>query len=803
MTLWVSLVILILSHLSYGNLKWRGQILDDTFGKASTLTIEILETGDVIEATLGEPFSLLLPIDTSWTICVTGSGVENCYDLKYLGSDSVFQSNLVGKDYVWKSKSISTTADSIKGEVEEDSTFILEQEQETYSEEKSVQLRKVTLRVRRVPKRALGKSTVTAKMIKRMPGLAEADVIRSIQGLPGVVASSDFSTKIYVRGGGADQNLFLLDNGVVYSPVHFFGLFSTFLVEGIDDVNFYKGGFDPKYGNRLSSVVDIKSRAGGDKDTLEWFSKSSVKISTFTSQVHTEGHQSDFRWLVAGRITYINQILKALRAANVTDLKMDYRFYDLQGNLNYTGLKDKTIDFTFYAGKDSLNFDPITIAWGNQVYPLNFHHQISKNWEQHITASYSKFEQSFALGRIFSFENDIDVWNYKHIFEYKGFRKSNWTLGTQIKKFDIGFTNQQDTIVFNDPTQFWLNSLFIQDHIQGRVLDITIGSRINYSSTVNTIDWEPRLGLNFFLAEDQYLDVHLGYYIQYINSILFNDQETINEFYYPAKKLKIHNVKPTNSKLLSIGYRNERLSENWDFAVESYYKTQNNLLVFAQTEVPDSIIINESSNLKIGDFFKTGEGYSFGLELSAHFDYHFFFGGGSYSLGQSVVLEQRDSLAYFPDWHQPQSWKLDLAVNWKGKDGIWKHKKKGRYFKSSMLMKLASGLPYTESIGFLKPHLMGQNRSGKRRGPSPEFPGFSTPLGNRNSSFVPKYFRWDIKLFDIGREGRWAFSWTILNITNHKNIFLFFYDKQTNPPTQEEITQFPLFPMLLNYEYYF
>src|SRR5690606_13184247 len=151
-----------------------------------------------------------------------------------------------------------------------------EAESESYKSEEAVQLKKVLVRAQRAPKRSLGKSTVSAKLIKRMPGLAEADVIRSIQGLPGVVSSSDFSTKIYVRGGGSDQNLILLDNAVVYSPVHFFGLFSTFLVEGIDEVNFYKGGFPPEYGNRLSSVLDIRSRKGG-KDTVDtWIKGSSV-----------------------------------------------------------------------------------------------------------------------------------------------------------------------------------------------------------------------------------------------------------------------------------------------------------------------------------------------------------------------------------------------------------------------------------------------------------------------------------------------------------------------------------------------
>jgi len=129
-----------------------------------------------------------------------------------------------------------------------------------FAPEGVVELEAKRVKGRRYPGDLGGKSTLSARQIKRMPNLAEADIIRSVQALPGVVASSDFSTKIYVRGGASDQNLVLFDNAVVYSPVHFFGLFSTFLVEGVDEVQFYKGGFPAEYGNRLSSVLDIKSR---------------------------------------------------------------------------------------------------------------------------------------------------------------------------------------------------------------------------------------------------------------------------------------------------------------------------------------------------------------------------------------------------------------------------------------------------------------------------------------------------------------------------------------------------------------
>ena len=122
-----------------------------------------------------------------------------------------------------------------------------------------------------------------------------------------------------------------------------------------------------------------------------------------------------------------------------------------------------------------------------------------------------------------------------------------------------------------------------------------------------------------------------------------------------------------------------------------------------------------------------------------------------------------------------------------------------------MQVKYATGLPFTEIAGYVPGHLLDQNPGGQGAGgPNPDFPNnISTPRGNRNGSFVPPYLRWDIKLVDWGRKDKWNFSWTILNVTDHKNIFLYAYDTQQNPPERLEITQFPFFPMLFNYEYYF
>lgn len=784
------------------SLSFQGVFNDSAFPPPAPVRLEVLETGDTLRIVPGESFRLRLPVDTLWNLCFSGEDtrIEKCFELVYLGADSAF-SFTMGEGPATVIESPAAAAPIAAANT--DTAATEEADAETYRPDDAVQLKKVLVRAQRAPKRSLGKSTVSAKIIKRMPGLAEADVIRSIQALPGVVSSSDFSTKIYVRGGGSDQNLILLDNAVVYSPVHFFGLFSTFLVEALDEVNFYKGGFPPEYGNRLSSVLDITSRKGG-KDTVDtWFKGSSLKISTFASQAHTEGRSGPVRWLFAGRGTYIETVLDGLRAIGATDLDLPYFFYDLQGSANYDFGGGKSALASFYNGRDKLIFTPFEVEWGNTAIPLNISVPLGKDLASNSAFSYSHFSQSFGLENIFEFYNKIVTVNYKQEFEYTGLENHRLAFGTDVNWMETIFVNEQiiAKVRLRDYTEFWLSSLFLQDKWTLGNAELTSGARLTHSSRLETPGFEPRLSVKYRLPANQSLDFHVGYYMQYVNSIQFGDQENLNEFYYPAKDVSFRTVNPSSSILLSAGYGADKVLGEWDFTLEGYYKTLDHLTIFAPNSVPDSILYDAGRDL--GDLFKEAEGYSLGYELSLRRPEGLLFGGVSYSSGLSVILEEFDSISYFPKWHQPHSFKADLAINWRGKDGLFA-KDARKYFRTSTQAKFATGLPYTEFVGYMPAHLRDQNQGSSAGGPNPEFNSNVNAIrGNRNQALVPPYFRWDIKVVDWGREGKWNFSWTVLNITNHKNIFFYSYDREVNPPELIEITQFPFFPMLFNYEYYF
>ncbi len=802
---------------------FNGVVQDSSFAVGEKLNVEILETGEALQTTVGTPFSVVLPEDTLWNVCVTNSDTagaekEKCYELLYLGSDSTFSmtlgemfvdsivpaalqndsSNVASADSHFTSASVNSSSLKSEGAAISDSTSAVDVDKllaAGSSNSKITELKKVVVQLRRRPKRKPGESVVSAKSIKRMPGLAEADVIKSIQALPGVVASSDFSSKIYVRGGAADQNLFLFDNAVVYSPVHFFGFFSTFLVEGIDDVQFYKSGFPAQYGNRLSSVLKMDGRAGGQDSVEEWFSKTSVKISTFAAQLHTEGHKGPARWVLAGRTTYIGYILDLCNAIGLLDLDLDYEFTDLQGTFMFDFSKDTRLKFSYYIGKDKLEFDPLYMDWGNVAIPLGFYHRFNGDWDYNATLAYSKFYQTMKVSDLMSIEMLLYTFSGKQWLNFRGIGNHTFTLGYELEYDYERYQESMASISVADIEKTFHHVAYVQDawKISPDFL-LQYGLRFNYQTASKHFGVEPRASVTMNLDDSKTLELYGGYYLQYMNSIVYTDQETLNEFYYPATTTTDgKHIKPASSWLFATEYSQRDLFEGYDFTAGIYYKTQNNLNTF--TMVSDSSEETSSKSFVIADGFGTASGYSFGYELSLRKDKGWWFGGINWSQSISVMRANDGTKAYFPSWHQPYALKLDLGINWKGdEDALWKHKKKGRYFRSSLALKYSSGMPISEYKGYYVSQDLGHQKYTDEVVVLP---------GSRNAGRQTDYFRIDLKAIDIGREGKWNFSWTIINLTNHDNMFFTFYDTRKNPPKKTEITQFPFLPIMLNYEYYF
>jgi len=739
--------------------------------------------------------------------------------------------------------------------------------------------RRVTIRAKRRPPRILGQERVTVQTIKRLPGLAEPDVMRAVQALPGVVSSSDFSTKIYVRGSSSDQNLILFDNAVVYSPAHFGGLFSTFLADVTGGLDFYKGGFEPRYGNRLASVLLVSSKVGGSTapDTLSWLERkvntwtgtipaktdsvktaapavalapadtarvdtlrthSSVRLTTFSGTVATDGRKGEWSWAAGSRRTWIGAALEGFRDAGVTDFALEYDFYDNQASVAW-GRDGDTVRASIYQGEDVLKFPPLEVAWGNLVVPVNLRKKLGDNLYLTTSGAYSQFHQTFGFSDILSFYNSVETWNARAGLTWDPVPAHRLDGGYEFNTFDVIFTQEfpfRDQRNREAPGEA-LHAAWLQDRwIVNPQHTVTAGVRVYDYPELDEIAADPRISYTWKPNKDWKVDAHWGWYTQYLTSLRFQDQETFNEFWYPTRTP----MKPTTQALTAVGVERSNLTDlGLRTSVEAYYKDIHDIPLFYPNQTNSELAALDASG---GDYFSNSfarlDGWAAGTEIAVNKDEGWWTGSASYGLSYAVLEQQpyRNSLTdttfdpYWADWDQRNTFKLNAALNWigPGKDEALGHDRKSvpawakiattivfppmgflwwwakaDYLRTSVQANYNTGLPITEYAGYYRQHEPGMGVDGDNAG-EPIYDGRTlTTKADRNSSRKRDYFRMDVTPFDFGRANRWRVYWTLINVTGRDNLFLVNYDTQTNPPKREEFTQFPFLPIFVGWEYEF
>ena len=212
------------------------------------------------------------------------------------------------------------------------------------------------------------KINLSPRMMKAAPALAEPDLFRTIQSLPGVLTTSEFSTGLVIRGGNTDQNLILLDGITVYNPSHLGGVFSNFIVDGVKEAELIKGAYNAEYGGRLSAVLNVISREGNQKSF-----QGKANLSLLSSQATLEGPFYKGAWLLSGRRTYFDILLPKILPPATAARVPPYYFYDIQSHI-FSDLTEKDrISVSFYNGIDDLIFDTFGLSarWEIRQLVLN------------------------------------------------------------------------------------------------------------------------------------------------------------------------------------------------------------------------------------------------------------------------------------------------------------------------------------------------------------------------------------------------------------------------------------------------
>lgn len=481
-------------------------------------------------------------------------------------------------------------------------------------------------RYERIEERAqMGRIDVPIEQIKNVPAfLGEKDVLKALQLLPGVSGGGEGQSGIYVRGGGPDQNLILLDGVPVYNVSHLFGFFSVFNTDAIKDVSLIKGGFPARYGGRLSSVVEINMKEGNEN---EFHGEGSIGLvaSKLTLEGPIKKGKSSF--IVSGRRTYIDilarPLIKAGFRADGSDGVVGYFFDDVNAKVNYKLTEKDRVYLSFYTGKDKfyLNFGEkdseyedrfkAGLGWGNVTTALRWNHILNPKLFANSTLTYSRyrFETSNGYeskekynGKIESADSfdllyfsGIDDVAAKIDFDYLPNPAHYIRFGANaiLHTFKPG-TFRSSYYSYEeggDSTSF--STDYIQSNVHAtefalygeddwKVTDrLRLNAGLHFSGFVQNskpyFSLQPRLNARYLFDGGWSAKAGFSTMRQYIHLLTNETIGLPTDLWLPTTK----RVKPQDSWQAAIGTA-KTLGKDYEFSVELYYKEMNNVIAFKE-----------------------------------------------------------------------------------------------------------------------------------------------------------------------------------------------------------------------------
>jgi len=508
--------------------------------------------------------------------------------------------------------------------------------------------------------------------IKKMPVVfGEIDILKSIQLLPGVTNNGEGSSGFNVRGGAVDQNLVLLDEAIIYNSSHLFGFFSVFNADAIKDVKLYKGSIPPRFGGRVSSVLDVRQKDGNSKRYAL-----TGGIGTISSRLAIEGplFKEKGSFLVAGRGSYMHLFLKLSE-----ELKDNaVYFYDLNLKSNYELDENNRLYLSGYFGRDVLKFGTsFSNSYGNSSGNLRWNHIFNDKIFSNLSLIYSKYDYQLEINVVqLDWISDIINYNLKYDLKYYINDKFNLDFGlsgiyynfhpgvikptsetSPINFFELDekrafeggvYINAEHKITNRFNLQYGLRlSVFSrlggepltiyendQPVVYNEILGIyesgTIIGQENYDlgESMKTFNnFEPRLSLSYQFSENSSIKASYAKIAQYIHLLSNTTNVTPLDVWTPSGVY----VEPQQSDQFAIGYFKDFKKSPLNLSIEAYYKTIDNRIDYIDGA-------NLIGNNNIETVILNGESRAYGLEFLLQKNTGKFTGMLAYTLSRS---EQR------------------------------------------------------------------------------------------------------------------------------------------------------------------
>ena len=475
--------------------------------------------------------------------------------------------------------------------------------------------------------------------VKELPViLGEVDVLKSAQLLPGIQSGGEGNSGLYVRGGGPDQNLILLDEAVVYNAAHLFGFFSVFNADAIKDMNIIKGGMPAEYGGRLSSVIDITMKDGNNK-RFQADGGIGLLSSRLTLQGPIQKEKSSF--IVSGRRTYIDVLAQPFMNEENAFSGSGYYFYDLTTKVNYK-LSDKNrLYLSGYFGRDVFDFINsdngigISIPWGNATTSLRWNHLFNDKLFVNTSVIFTDYRFQFNIAQSdfeFKIYTGINDWNTKVDFLYQPNQRNTIRFGTNYTyhKFIPGnATGRSGEVEFapdevytqysNEGALYFSNDIELSDEIKAHLGlryssfqykgNITFREYIKSDLTGENNNYrniEPRASLRYRINTNNSIKMAFTQNYQYIHLASLSSLSLPADLWVPSSK----DIKPKFSTQYALGYFKNFNENMYETSVEAYYKEITNLIEYKEGVLPE-----DNTNTNSDDAFVFGDGDSYGVEL--------------------------------------------------------------------------------------------------------------------------------------------------------------------------------------------
>ena len=658
---------------------------------------------------------------------------------------------------------------------------------------------------------SMSKVGLNIGQIKKLPALlGEPDLLKTIQMLPGVISAGEGTSAYFVRGGSSDQNLILIDEAPIYDPSHLFGFLSIFNSDAIKGSELYKGGIPAKYGGRLSSILDVRTKDGNNKK----FS-GSFGIGSIASRMLIEGPLRKDRssFLVSARRSYVDVFLALANNNNRV------YFYDINAKINWKGQNNNRFFVTVYSGRDAFILDQdFGFDWGNTTATIRWNHLFNEKLFSNTSLIVSNFDYGLELTdpvlgflwtstiQEFSFKEDLTYYvspdnelNFGYHLSYHKFLPGKITPNASSSIFstvELEKLFALDHAFYLENQRKLSNKLLIRYGVRLSVfqnvgastiytyedpkdnINIRITEAITYGTLekiISYVNLEPRVSIRYNTGKHASVKLSYNRMVQNVHLISSGTVPLPFNTWYPSYPY----LKPQIADQIAGGYFRNFRNNNYEFSVEGYYKWLNNVTDFA-----DNADIFFNPNLSTE--FRQGISRSYGLELLLKKNTGFLTGFASYtySKAERQIEGVNDGNVFVANYDRRNAFNVL---------GTYEFNRKWTF-----------GFGFTYGTG--RPITLATGKYGVN-GYVPDF------ITERNGFRLPDYHRMDLSATLTSKKNKdrkWKSSWvfSIYNVYNRKNIFTIFtrqpQDDNGDPsgePGAKEFVAVYLFPVLPSVNY--